>query len=64
MLVAKLDRLLACDVLVRQIGCTRQPHDAAKRESGQQRAKKDTHFGDKIRTAVKNLGHVNFALLR
>ncbi len=62
-LVAKLDRLLARDVLVRQIGCARQAHDAAKRQGGQQCSKKDTHLGDEIRAAVKNLGHVNFALL-
>jgi hypothetical protein len=64
MLVAELDGLLARDVLIRQIRCPRQTHDPTKRQSSEQRAKKDTHFGDEIRAAVKNLGHVNFALLR
>jgi hypothetical protein len=63
-LVAELDGLLARNVLVRQIGSAGQTHHTAKGQGCEQRAKKDTDLGDKIRTAVKNLGHVNFALLR
>jgi hypothetical protein len=62
--MAELDRLLARNVLIRQIGSAGQTHHAAKGQSSEQRAKKDTDLGDKIRTAVKNLGHVNFALVR
>jgi len=64
MFVAELNRLLAGDVLVRQIGSARQTHDGAKPQGSEQRAKKDTDLGDKIRAAVKNLSHVNVALLR
>jgi len=63
-LVAKLDRLLARDVLVRQIGSAGQAYHAAERQRCEERAKKDTEPCDKIRTTVKNLGHVSFALLR
>jgi hypothetical protein len=64
MLVAELNGLFAGNVLVRQIGSAGQSHDSAERQGGQQRTKKDTHPGDEVRTAVKNLRHVNFALLR
>jgi hypothetical protein len=62
--VAELDGLLARDVLVRQIRSAGQTHHTAKGQGRKQRAKKDTDLGDKIRAAVKNLGHVKFALLR
>jgi hypothetical protein len=63
-LVAELDRLLARDVLVRQIRSAGQTHHTTKSQSREERAKKDTDLGDEIRAAVKNLGHVKFALLR
>ena len=58
-LVAELDGLLARDVLVCQIGRTRQTHHTPKRQGRKQRPKKDTELRDKIRAAVKNLGHSN-----
>jgi hypothetical protein len=64
MFVTELNGLLARDVLVSQIGSTRQTHHGAEREGRQQSPKEDTELGDKIRAAVKNLGHVNFALFR
>ncbi|HLZ93051.1 MAG TPA: hypothetical protein VKQ28_15175 [Candidatus Acidoferrum sp.] len=63
-LVTELDGLLASYVLVGQIRSASQTHDGPQRQGRQQSTKKDTELGDKIRTAVKNLGHVNFALLR
>jgi hypothetical protein len=63
-LVAELDGLLARNVLVRQIGSAGQAYHAAERQRCEERAKKDTEPCDKIRTTVKNLGHVSFALLR
>src|SRR5258708_31328249 len=63
-LVAELDGLLARDVLVRQITSAGQAHHTPESQGCEQRPKKDTEPRDEIRTAVKNLGHVKFALLR
>jgi len=58
--VAELHGLLAHNVLVRQIGGARKPHHSREAQAGQEKPEKDTESGDKIRTAVKNLRHVNF----
>ena len=63
-LVAELDGLLARDVLVRQIRSAGQAYHAPESQGCEQRPKKDTEPRDEIRTAVKNLSHVKFALLR
>jgi len=62
-LVAELDGLLARDVLVGQIRSAGQAHHTPESQGCEQRPKKDTEPRDKIRTAVKNLSHVKFALL-
>jgi hypothetical protein len=63
-LMAELDGLLARDVLVRQIRSAGQAHHTPESQGCEQRPEKDTEPRDEIRTAVKNLSHVKFALLR
>jgi hypothetical protein len=58
--VAELDRLLAHHVLVRQVGGAGKPQHSREAQAGQKKPEKDTESGDEIRTAVKNLRHVNF----
>src|SRR5207245_6037031 len=62
--VAELDRLRACHVLPREIRRTRQPQYSGQGKAGQEYSCKQTKPGDKIRAAVKNLGHVCVALRR
>ena len=58
MLVAELHRLLARNVLPRQIGRAGHRKYGNERQSDQKESRKDTEARDKIRTAMKNLGHV------
>jgi hypothetical protein len=57
MLVAELNRLIAHDILVRQIRRARSQKDARQRQTRQEKRREDTETGDKIRAAVKNLRH-------
>ena len=62
--VAELHRLRSCHILPREIRRARQPQHGSQRKSGQEYCRKQTKPGDKIRAAVKNLGHVCVALWR
>ena len=62
--VAELHRLGPCHVLPREIRRTRQPQYSCQGKTGQEYSCKQTKPGDKIRAAVKNLGHVCVALWR
>jgi hypothetical protein len=62
MFVAELHGLLAGDVLIGQIGGACSRKDAHKREANQKNGGENTEARDEIRAAVKNLGHVSFAL--
>jgi len=61
-LVAKLHGLLTRNVLPRQIGRARYREYGHGRQPDQKEGRKDTEARDKIRTAMKNLGHVFSAL--
>ena len=62
--VAELHRLGPCHVLPREIRRTREPQYSCQGKPGQEYSCKQTEPGDKIRAAVKNLGHVCVALRR
>jgi hypothetical protein len=64
MLVAELHRLLTRNVLPRQIRRARHRKYSYERQSDQKEGRKDTEARDKIRTSMKNLGHVCSALCR
>jgi len=57
MLVAELHGLLTRNVLPRQIGRARHRKYGHQRQPDQEEGRKDTEARDKIRTAMKNLGH-------
>ena len=58
MFVAELHRLLTRNVLPRQIGRARHRKYGYERQPDQKEGRKDTEARDKIRTSMKNLGHV------
>jgi hypothetical protein len=62
--VAKLHRLRTRNILPREIRRARQPQHSGQSQSSQEYSRKQTKPGDKIRAAVKNLGHVKVALWR
>jgi hypothetical protein len=64
MLVAELNRLIASHPLIGDVG--RSGNDQHRRESktGEDRGSKQTKPGNKICTAMKDLGHVSVALAR
>jgi len=62
--VAELHRLLARDILIRGIGRASDPQHACESKPGEKNCRKHTEPGNEIRAAVKDLGHVNLALLR
>jgi len=64
MFVAELHRLLAENILPRKIRRARERQDSRKRQSRQENRGKQAKTGDKIRAAVKNLGHIRVALWR
>jgi hypothetical protein len=64
MLVAELHRLRTRNILAREIRRTREPQDSGKTKTSQENTCEETKPGDKIRAAVKNLGHVCVALWR
>jgi hypothetical protein len=61
-LVTELYRLISRHKLIRQIRRSRKNQHSRQRKSGKEYQREQTKPGDKIKTAVKNLGHVNFAL--
>src|SRR5215470_1661680 len=63
MLVAELDRLLARNVLPRQIRRTRKRQYSRECQSRQKNCGEKAEARDEIRAAVKNLGHVRVALV-
>ena len=62
MLVTELYRLRSRNVLVRRIGRARQPQNADEPKPNQKNSREQTKSRNKIRTAMKNLGHVSVAL--
>jgi len=62
MLVAELHRLLAGNILPRKIWRARERQDPRKRQSREKNSGEQAETGDKIRAAVKNLGHIRVAL--
>src|SRR5712692_7665926 len=58
MLVAELHRLLTRNILPRHVGRARHREHGYKRHSDQKERRKHTESRDKIRAAMKNLGHV------
>lgn len=64
MFVAELHRLLAENILPRKIWRASERQDSRKRQSRQENRGKQAETGDKIRAAVKNLGHIRVALWR
>ena len=62
MFVAELDRLLARNVLPRQIRRSRERQYSRERQSRQKNCGEKAEARDEIRAAVKNLGHDRVAL--
>jgi len=62
MLVTELHRLLAGNILARKIWRASERQDPRKSQSRQKNRGKQAETGDKIRAAVKNLGHIRVAL--
>jgi len=63
-LVAELNGLLASEILARQIRRSRYSQHADQSQTAQKNSGEQTEARDKIRAAVKNLGHVVVALWR
>ena len=64
MLVAELYRLFARNILPREIRRTRERQYSREGQPSQENRGEQTEARDKIRAAVKNLGHVCVALWR
>jgi hypothetical protein len=62
MLVAELNGLFPRNVLIRPVWRARNPQNAQKAHRSQKRSRDQTESGNKIRAAMKNLGHVSVAL--
>ena len=62
--VAELHRLLAGNILPRKIWRARERQYPRKRQPREKNSGKQAETGDKIRAAVKNLGHIRVALWR
>jgi hypothetical protein len=58
MFVTELHWLRTGHILPRKIGRTRQTHYSGQGKACQENPGEETKPGDKIRTAMKNLGHV------
>ena len=64
MFMAKLHGLLAENILPRKIWRASERQDSRKRQSRQKNRGEQAETGNKIRAAVKNLGHIRVALWR
>ncbi|MGH9552678.1 MAG: hypothetical protein ACRD3W_25085 [Terriglobales bacterium] len=62
MLVAELHGLLARNVLISPIRRAGYPQNAQESQRTQKRSRDQTKPGNKIRAAMKNLGHIKVAL--
>jgi hypothetical protein len=60
--VAELHGLSTRNVLIGRIGRTRQPQDAHETQPNEKNSREQTKSRNKIRAAMKNLGHVSVAL--